>query len=434
VGRYMPVINFIFTRQVPIGMFLAAFLFMPWNQKRNNFVIRILVATAAFFGISELIAILNVENKIRLLIYTVMIFAMIWSCFESSLIHNIFYTTCAYAIQHISSKLTYMIIIPISIKKPITDYVLPIIVLFIVSVIIAAVVFIQYTRPFMKKGDLQFDKVGIVLYSGVFLVAAVYLSVLLEDGFDPTSSTYLSSYMSLNAFCILFALAILALEYSNFNIKELEKENQILAELLESDKQQYEQAKKDMEKINIRYHDLKQQYTRATEEERSKLEEEMAQLNLRYFTGNKAVDITLTQKAAICNEENIQLVCSADAACLSRMKHYHIYSMLGNALDNAIECLQQVSDPEKKVITLDIHKEKDMAVIRVENYTPSSPVLKDGSLVTTKSEKEEHGYGVKSIQNIASIYGGIAHTFVENEIFYLLITLPCSENVTEIFV
>jgi sensor histidine kinase regulating citrate/malate metabolism len=108
--------------------------------------------------------------------------------------------------------------------------------------------------------------------------------------------------------------------------------------------------------------------------------------------------------------------------------------MLGNALDNAIECLQQVSDPEKKVITLDIHKEKDMAVIRVENYTPSSPVLKDGSLVTTKSEKEEHGYGVKSIQNIASIYGGIAHTFVENEIFYLLITLPCSENVTEIFV
>jgi hypothetical protein len=37
---------------------------------------------------------------------------------------------------------------------------------------------------------------------------------------------------------------------------------------------------------------------------------------------------------------------------------------------------------------------------------------------------------VKSIQNTAAIYGGNAHIFVENEIFYLLITMPCSENLT----
>ncbi len=52
---------------------------------------------------------------------------------------------------------------------------------------------------------------------------------------------------------------------------------------------------KDMEKINIRYHDLKQQYSRATDEERARLEEEMDNLNLRYLTGNKALDITLTK-------------------------------------------------------------------------------------------------------------------------------------------
>ncbi|MCR5102415.1 MAG: ATP-binding protein, partial [Butyrivibrio sp.] len=223
---------------------------------------------------------------------------------------------------------------------------------------------------------------------------------------------------------------ILVLEFTNFNTKELERENLVLAGLLESDKEQYEQAKKDMEKINIRYHDLKQQYTKATEEERKKLEEEMNELNLRYFTGNKAVDITLTQKAILCNKSGIQMVCSADGSCLNRMKHYHIYSMLGNALDNAIECLCKVSDPEKKVITLDIHKEKNMAVIRVENYIPNQPEYKDGSIVTTKSDDKEHGYGVKSIQNTAELYDGTAYTFVENEIFYLLITLPFSENIT----
>lgn len=125
-----------------------------------------------------------------------------------------------------------------------------------------------------------------------------------------------------------------------------------------------------MEKINIRYHDLKQQYSRATDEERARLEEEMNNLNLRYFTGNKALDITLTQKSALCGQAGIQLVCSADGSCLENMKHYHIYSLLGNALDNAIECLTQVSDASKRVITLDISRCRDMAVIRVQNYTP----------------------------------------------------------------
>ena len=407
-----------------------AFLFMPWNQKRDHFYIRLLVGVGFFLAISEVCARYNVENKARLLLYTLLIFALIGFCFECSLIHNLFYTTCTYAVQHISSKLTYMIVVPITMKSSIPGYSFALIVLLLVSVMLAAIVFFRYTKPNLKKGNLQFDNVLIVIYSGVFLVAAVYLSVLLEDGFDNTLPSYLTSYLCLNAFCILFALAILALEFTNFNTKKLEQENRTLAELLEADKENYEQAKKDMEKINIRFHDLKQQYTKATDEERIKLEEEMAQLNLRYFTGNKAVDITLTQKAAICNEEGIQLVCSADASCLQRMKHFHIYSMLGNALDNAIECLEQVSDVEKKVITLDIHKEKNMAVIRVENYTPKEPVFKDGSLVTSKADKNDHGYGVKSIQNTAEIYGGNAHTFVENGIFYLLITLPCSENLT----
>ena len=158
-----------------------------------------------------------------------------------------------------------------------------------------------------------------------------------------------------------------------------------------------------MEKINIRYHDLKQQYSRATDEERARLEEEMDNLNLRYLTGNKALDITLTQKSALCGQAGIQLVCSADGSCLEDMKHYHIYSLLGNALDNAIECLTQVNDASKRVITLDISRCRDMAVIRVQNYTPAPPMLRDGAIVTTKQDTEEHGYGIKSIKSIAEL-------------------------------
>ncbi len=105
------------------------------------------------------------------------------------------------------------------------------------------------------------------------------------------------------------------------------------------------------------------------------------------------------------------------------MKHYHIYSLLGNALDNAIECLTQVSDASKRVITLDISRCRDMAVIRVQNYTPAPPTLRDGAIVTTKQNTEEHGYGIKSIKSIAEQYGATV-TGVDdlNQTFELLLS------------
>ena len=65
-----------------------------------------------------------------------------------------------------------------------------------------------------------------------------------------------------------------------------------------------------------------------------------------------------------------------------------------------------------------------MAVIRVQNYTPAPPTLRDGAIVTTKQDTEEHGYGIKSIKSIAELYGGTADCFVEDSIFYLVVTFP----------
>ncbi|MCR4587008.1 MAG: ATP-binding protein [Lachnospiraceae bacterium] len=424
----MSVITFIFNRQVQIGLLFAVFLFMPWKQKREHFGARLLISMLGFAAITELFEYFDLDFRIKLLLYTVLIAALILVCFQCSLIHDIYCTTCTYAVQHASSKIAFLIIMPFRIRMDIQGIPFMFWILTVVSVLVWMLVFKLYTRPYSQKEDLQFDNGKVVKYSGIFILAAIYLSVALENGLDATGENYLSSYLSLNALCVLFSFTILTLEINNYNTKALEQENLVLTNLLKADKQQYEQAQKDMEKINIRYHDLKQQYSKAGDEERRKLEEEMAELNLSYFTGNKAVDITLTQKASRCNEEEIRLICSVDGTCLNRMKHFHIFSMLGNALDNAIECLEQVAEPDRKVITLDIHKEKNMAVIRVENFTPKNPVFMDQTIVTSKADTQNHGYGVKSIQNTAEIYGGVATTFVEDHIFYLIISLPLYEN------
>lgn len=317
----MPVINWILNQQIQLGMILCAGLFVPWGQRRSCFVPRLAAGVWAFLALTDTLAFLPLWAK--LLLYTTLLFDLIWFSFDCSPLHALFYTTCAYAVQHIASKLAYMPIFWL-IQHGRTDRRVEFVILLFSNLVVCLVIYLLFTLR-IRRGCLLFDNVKTVLYSGFFLIAAVYLSVVLEDVLDGSAESYPTAYLALNAFCILFAITILALEFSNCSIKSLEHENEMLAQLLECDKQQYEQAKKDMEKINIRYHDLKQQYSRATDEERARLEEEMNNLNLRYFTGNKALDITLTQKSALCGQAGIQLVCSADGSCLENMKHYHIF-------------------------------------------------------------------------------------------------------------
>lgn len=419
----MLILDFIYQWQIVLGMLGAACLFVPWGRRRGSFPLRTALGTALLLALLNLVP-SSVPPPWRLLLYTVLLVLLIWACFDCNIIHAVFSATCAYAVQHITSKLTYMVIQLLLIYgSPRMETVF--LLLLLSNVLVCLPIFLGFTRRFLREGQLMFDRTKTVIYSGLFLVVAVYLSFLLENNLDRTADTYLTSYLALNAFCVLFAAAVLSMEFSNCSIKRLENENMILEQLLENDKQRYEQAKKSMEQINIRYHDLKQQYTRAPDGERGKLEAEMKALKLCYYTGNKALDIVLTQKASLCEDAGVQLVCSADGSCLSGMTHYHIYSLLGNAIDNAIECLAKVDDAAKKVISLTLSRRGDMAVICIENYTPSPPVLRDGVLVTTKQDALGHGYGVKSIKNIAELYGGTADYFVEDGIFYLLVTLPC---------
>ena len=61
----------------------------------------------------------------------------------------------------------------------------------------------------------------------------------------------------------------------------------------------------------------------------------------------------------------------------------------------------------------------------------SGKMLRDGAIVTTKQDTEEHGYGIKSIKSIAELYGGTADCFVEDSIFYLVVTFPCGKSQKE---
>ena len=102
----MPVINWILNQQIQLGMILCACLFVPWGQRRSCFVPRLAAGVWAFLALTDTLAFLPLWAK--LLLYTTLLFDLIWFSFDCSPLHALFYTTCAYAVQHIASKLAYM--------------------------------------------------------------------------------------------------------------------------------------------------------------------------------------------------------------------------------------------------------------------------------------------------------------------------------------
>lgn len=54
-------------------------------------------------------------------------------------------------------------------------------------------------------------------------------------------------------------------------------------------------------------------------------------------TGNDALDAILSEKGLACEQGGIAFRCMADGAAVGFMAPTDIYSLFGNALDNAIE-------------------------------------------------------------------------------------------------
>jgi sensor histidine kinase regulating citrate/malate metabolism len=238
------------------------------------------------------------------------------------------------------------------------------------------------------------------------------------------------SYLSLIlcdifGFCIVFG--ILKLNGKDEEARELER-------LLEQEKRQLELLQNSMEIINIKAHDLKHYIDRVevmkseNAESLDEIKEEIIQYESVCRTGNATLDIILMEKKLLCQKKDIHLSVIADGGLLSFLKPTEIASVLGNALDNAIEYEEKLNDPERRCIFLNISKKNGYVRIRVENYCEDFPQLVGGMPVTTKENRNFHGYGMKSIRYIVEKYHGNIRLTHENNFFVLIILIPVLET------
>lgn len=100
-------------------------------------------------------------------------------------------------------------------------------------------------------------------------------------------------------------------------------------------------------------------------------------------TGNKTLDMLLAEKMLQCEKDKIVLSCIADGQALNFMAGPDIYSLFGNAVNNAIEGVRNIKEEQKRLITLKVSVKNSFLCILVENYFENELEFEEGLPQTT---------------------------------------------------
>ena len=139
-------------------------------------------------------------------------------------------------------------------------------------------------------------------------------------------------------------------------------------------------------------------------------------------TGNETLDLILTEKSLLCQKKNIKLTCLADCSKIGFIDDSDLYSLFGNAVDNAIEAVMKIQNDDKRNISLIVRNVENYLSISIENYYEGEIKFGDDGLpLTTKFDTNYHGYGVKSIKYIVDKYHGTLSITAKKDIFKLYI-------------
>ena len=218
------------------------------------------------------------------------------------------------------------------------------------------------------------------------------------------------------------------------NISELltQKELYAMRHVLSSQYEQFRNYQESEEMLHMMQHDLKHQIEglrgETNEQKREawldKIENELDKWWLPQRTGNAVFDTILSAKLRKARQLDVRVTCVADGALLNRLHVADICTIFGNALDNALESVVMIPDPQKRLIHVSVSAQKNFIFINISNTLGTDLIESEDSLLTTKEDKKNHGYGLKGIKYAAGKYGGYVAYKAEDGWFRLNILIP----------
>lgn len=337
--------------------------------------------------------------------------------------------TAGYALQNLGSglgELAALLIAPQVVFSPMLVTVMA-------CAAVYAIAWFATIRRIDPAGPQKDTSPAILLMIAAVVVAIIWFDLVLKK------MTYfhydINTLVELRIFHALVCVFVITVEVEIVVNQGLRAEKAAVEQALSERQSQYELSRANIEAINIKCHDLRHQIrhladggSAVSQEALDDAAREIAVYDSTVRTGNEALDTILTEKRLLCGREDITLTCIADGSALGGMAPADIYAFFGNALDNAIEAVRKLPNPDERTISVIVKRRAGMAMVHVENSCVEGISFVDGLPQTTKADRSNHGLGTRSMRAIAQRYGGTITFTAEGKTFAMDALLPARRS------
>ena len=252
-------------------------------------------------------------------------------------------------------------------------------------ILLQAGLYLLLRKKILSAKNLQMTK---TIYISLFII--LLISVV-GKAIATSSKNYDRNYYLSIALILLICLGVFYRILSFLNENRAIQEKAIISQRIETSKKQYESLKTDRETINTLSHDIKHQLvylqSKVTEDDLSRLKESVKSYDNTWNTGNKVIDTLLYDRQIKCNEKKISITCLCDPTAINQRNQIHLYFLITNILDNAMEACEKV-DEKDRCISLVIRKDKEKTIIEESNYFSGQRQIVNNSLATSKKARK----------------------------------------------
>lgn len=421
-----------------LELVLAAWVYCHYYERRENFAIR----AAAAIGLMLLNSVLwhhlsgiipskawaiSAMGIAKYLLFFLIGYGSIQLCMRCEKSEAMFCMTCALATQHLSYVLYDDVL---ALSGWAYDSVQAVAIISAVMLLVYLAAYYLFVRKMKQHPELSFQNRENLIVGGLLILFTIVIKFIMEPYLSARSMTKL--YVLVSIYDVVCCVLALMLERGLFRNQALTDEKNFLTQLVHMQEEQYRTSKANVEMVNIKCHDMKHQISHITSTTDPDAIRELEQIISVYDsslqTGNEILDVCLMEKKLLCEKNSIKLDCIANGQCLSFMQPSDLFSLFGNALDNAMEAVCKLDDVEKRIIFVSVKEELGMAIIHVENNYTGELIMADGIPRTSKDDEFYHGYGVKSIRMVVEEYDGNMALLPQNGSFNLNITIPVPEG------
>lgn len=406
-----------------IALFICELIFSLPAKLRRHARITIPVSLVIYFAAGWVVRYIPWFGRFTPSVYCLIVFAVSIAlqqlCFNQSFKITLFNSSAAYILQNLA----------LNVKEAATAAIDDRVWKLVTQIVIEIAVFVAYyfllaRRNKFKKAEItNFHIVVIALFS--VLVSNIFFTVIAASRFN--------MWQTVAVKCILAICCNLALffQFMIFRNAALNNEKAIVEQLLVNEQKQHKMSQENIDLINIKCHDLKKQIglLRKCSESGdmsgliSDVQNAVSVYDESVDTGNSNLDLVLTEKQLYCMKNKIRVELMADGEKLNFMSAADIYSLFGNALDNAIESVLELDESER-VINMDIRQKNDFVSVAVSNPCKKNVSFERGIPLTSKADEKYHGYGTRSMKYIVEKYGGNIVFREKNDTFSVYIMFP----------